>query len=126
MDGNYFTKFKTMTEERKTYASFDEYIDDCIAISFDRLNDGKTTSLVRTVKLGEEVGEFNEAMLVHNGFNQHKKLKEGIFGEGADIINCVIAALVAACPRSKPEEVVAELKSELYRKLARYKNRKVN
>jgi hypothetical protein len=107
----------------ETYTTFDEYFKDCVEISFKKVESGQANSWTRVCKLGEEFGEFCEAMLVHNGLSQHKNLKEGIFGEGADIINCVVAALVAACPRHKPEEIIEELKRELKRKLTKYGNR---
>jgi len=67
-------------------------------------------------KIMEELGEFSEAVLVEQGHMPRKVLNEDSFGEAADVINCVCAALVAVWPNMSETEIREKLESELSRK----------
>lgn len=73
------------------------------------------------LKLGEEVGEFNEAMLKELGFLQHKELKEGPLGEAADIIITTISILAVQYKDMPPDELITKLEIEIHRKFEKYK-----
>jgi hypothetical protein len=106
-----------------TFKTFDEYFIECIKMCRLKAAKDNSTPFTKIAKLGEEFGEFCEAVSVHNGFSQHKALKEGIFGEAADIINCVVACLVINMPKASDEEILTELKKELKRKLDKFSQR---
>jgi NTP pyrophosphatase (non-canonical NTP hydrolase) len=56
------------------------------------------------LKLFEEGGELAEAINYHEGFLQHKTMKEPLVAEIADVINVSLTILVKAYPeKSKPE-----------------------
>ena len=69
--------------------------------------------LARNSKIMEELGEFSEALLHKLGFLPHKKMKEPIEGEAADIIICVIDALAGAYPDKSETELVDMLELQL-------------
>jgi hypothetical protein len=66
-----------------------------------------------TIKLMEEVGELAEAVNHLEGYLPHKKMKESIEGEVADVINCVITVLVHAYPQKSHDEIYAMLEQQL-------------
>lgn len=61
------------------------------------------------LKLGSETGEFQEAVSMVLGFNQHKQDDDGPFGEAADVINTLLSAIVRLYPQMTSEEIIAEL-----------------
>lgn len=71
--------------------------------------------LASLAKLTEEVGETSEATLVELGF-MRKDLKEGITGEAADVIICLLDILARVRSYQSPEELLTELDAELHRK----------
>ena len=73
------------------------------------------------LKLGEECGEVNEAVLKDYGFLQHKQLKEDVFHEAADVINVLIGLLVTHYPNLTTEEIGFKLNEALTTKGAKYK-----
>lgn len=73
-----------------------------------------------SMKLSEECGEFNEAMLKELGYLQHKVSKEGTFGEAADVIIVVLSALAKHYPDLPPSTIVAQLYSKLCEKTGKY------
>ena len=75
----------------------------------------------RSTKLTEEVGEFAEALLHHEGYLPHKVMKEGIEGEAADIIICVIDVLVAAYPTLSDTEIVDLVNAQLHLKSEKWR-----
>jgi NTP pyrophosphatase (non-canonical NTP hydrolase) len=75
---------------------------------------------VLTLKLGEEFGEFCEAVLKETGHLRHKTLKEGSFGEAADIINVILGVLQKLHPQMNNEQVLAELAAHVDLKRQKY------
>jgi len=75
-----------------------------------------------TMKLSEEVGEFNEVMLHELGFLRHKDKdwKDTPIEEAADIINVLIGTLAVHYPNKTPEELSAELKIAMIKKGNKY------
>ena len=69
--------------------------------------------LYRQVKLSEETGELAEAVLHVEGFSPHKKMKEPIEGEVADVVICALDILMEAYP----EDSVEESKERLFKAL---------
>lgn len=67
------------------------------------------------LKLGEEVGEFQEAVLVEHGYLQHKELKEDTLHEAADII-CVLIGFLA---KHHPNLTSPQLTEMLYEAIAK-------
>lgn len=74
-----------------------------------------------TMKLSEECGEFSEAMLKELGFLQHKVVKEGTFGEAADVIIVVLSALAKHYPLLEPSTIVDQLSFSMREKTGKYK-----
>ena len=62
------------------------------------------------LKLGEELGEFQQAVLKDEGYLRHKELKEDMWGEAADIV-CVLIGYFA---RRYPECTGQQLTERLY------------
>lgn len=73
-------------------------------------------ALARNAKIMEEVGEFSEALLHKFGFLPHKKLKEPIEGEAADVIMCVIDTLASAYPELSSGELAEMLSAQIDKK----------
>ncbi len=75
-----------------------------------------------TIKLSEEVGEFSEIMLKEFGFLKHKtkEWKDTPAEEAADIINVLIATLVAHYPDKTPDEISNELLTAMIKKGDKY------
>lgn len=65
--------------------------------------------LARLGKVTEEVGEFAETVIHHEGFLDHKVVKETPFGECADVIICSIDTLASCYPELSSERVVEHL-----------------
>lgn len=74
------------------------------------------------MKLSEECGELNEAMLKDLGFLQHKGELEGPLGEAADVIIVAISAIAAHCPELPQSALVEQLRTALVEKTNKYKN----
>lgn len=77
---------------------------------------------VRLAKVMEEVGEFAEAIAYNQGFLPHKKLKEPVEGEAADVIITVIDTLVAAYPKLSEYQLCEMLLQQLDLKSDKWKN----
>jgi NTP pyrophosphatase (non-canonical NTP hydrolase) len=60
------------------------------------------------MKMGEEVGELAEALLVEQGVLPHKTLTEDSFGEAADVLICLVGVM-AEHHKDKPPTVVYHL-----------------
>lgn len=74
-------------------------------------------------KLAEEFGEFAEALLVEQGYLQHKRDRiEGTFGEAADVIIVLLGVLAKHHRTMRPEEIKAQLADALERKNQKYIN----
>jgi hypothetical protein len=65
------------------------------------------------LKAAEEMGELAEAVNHLQGFLPHKKMKEPIEGEVADVINCVITVLIKAYPNKSAHEIYDMLEQQL-------------
>jgi len=76
--------------------------------------------LALTVKLGEEVGEFDETVLKHTGYLRHKEVKEDPMHEAADIINVLIGCLTVLYPEKTPFELTEELYEAICEKGEKY------
>jgi NTP pyrophosphatase (non-canonical NTP hydrolase) len=72
--------------------------------------------LARNSKVMEEVGEFSEALLHKLGFLPHKKLKEPIEGEAADVIMTIIDTLAGAYPELSAGELTEMLSAQIDKK----------
>lgn len=76
------------------------------------------------MKLQEEVGELAEAALYETGYNQHKtKPDEDTFGEGADVILCVVDVLSRLHPSLTPRQVHDALGLALDKKYRKWETR---
>lgn len=89
---------------------------DCLALG--KLENATAHALV--IKLGEEFGEFCEAALKETGYLQHKTLKEDSFGEAADIINTLLAALQKLWPHMSDEVLLMYLADHVDAKRRKY------
>ena len=72
------------------------------------------------LKLGEELGEFQSNLLHTYGYLHQKEMDEDIFGEAADMINCIIGVLAKLYPYQTPEELTERLKLATYNKGNKY------
>jgi NTP pyrophosphatase (non-canonical NTP hydrolase) len=72
--------------------------------------------IARGLKLGEEFGEFSEALLHSQGLLPHKEMKEPLVGEAADVIICTLDALAGAHPDWAPEYLIDRLNEQLDKK----------
>lgn len=70
----------------------------------------------RNTKVMEEVGEFSEALLHKFGFLPHKKLKEPIEGEAADVILTILDTLAGAYPELSAGELTEMLSAQIDKK----------
>lgn len=68
----------------------------------------------------EEYGEFASGILIETGAIRHKNLKEPSFGEAADVLLCMIAALAKTNPNLSDEAIAAELARWVRIKQAKY------
>ena len=76
----------------------------------------KWSPLVRNAKIMEEVGEFSEALLFKLGHLPHKKMKEPIEGEAADVILCILDTLASVYPEMTHDELSEMLEKQLIKK----------
>ena len=74
------------------------------------------------LKLGEECGEVQEAILVNAGFCDHKELKEGVIEEVADVINVCMAILSAEYETVPLDELLGQLATAMEKKNQKYAN----
>lgn len=81
--------------------------------------DAESWALV--LKLGEEVGEFNEAVLKMLGYLKHKELKEDAIHEAADIVNVVFSALTVLYSELSVEELMEQFVQAFETKANKYK-----
>ena len=72
------------------------------------------------LKLGEESGEFQSNLLHTMGHLHQKEMAEDIFGEAADVINCVMGTLAKLYPFHTAEEIVELLREANYNKGTKY------
>jgi hypothetical protein len=72
------------------------------------------------LKATEELGEFGTAVLVETGAITHKSLKEPAFGEAADVLLCMTAALAKMYPNMPPRAIADELTRWVHIKQAKY------
>lgn len=77
-------------------------------------HDEGTKSWALALKLGEELGEFQEAVLKDYDYLKHKPVGEGVWGEVADIINVLIGFLAL----HYPEMTATQLTEKLYESVA--------
>lgn len=72
------------------------------------------------LKLGEEMGEFQQNLLHTYGHLHQKEMDEDIFGEAADVINTVIGVLGTLYPFQNSDELVERLQEAMYNKGTKY------
>jgi len=72
------------------------------------------------LKLGEECGEVQEAILKANGFLDHKELNEGVVEEVADVINVLMALLTAHYPDLTIYHIATKLDNAMKQKNQKY------
>lgn len=65
------------------------------------------------LKLMEEVGEFAETINHHLGYLPHKRMKEPVIGEAADVIQNVIAILARIYPDKSGSDISLMLQQYL-------------
>lgn len=70
----------------------------------------------RLAKLTEEVGELAEATIHHHGCSPHKKMKEPIEGEVADVVICAIDILSQSYPELSINDLMVVLAAQLQMK----------
>jgi len=76
------------------------------------------------MKLMEEVGELSEAALFEQGYNQHKPAPvEDSFGEGADVILCVVDIVSRLHPEMSTGEVYGRIQQALRNKYNKWERR---
>jgi NTP pyrophosphatase (non-canonical NTP hydrolase) len=74
------------------------------------------------MKLAEECGEVNTAVLKSMGYLQHKTLDEDVMHEVADVINVCIGLLTQHYLKMDEETILNELNKALCRKGQKYKD----
>jgi hypothetical protein len=89
-------------------------------IELSRSRDNNMPVLGRGLKLGEEYGEFTEALLHSQGLLPHKVMSEPLIGEAADVIICVLDALSGVHGDWTPELLVDQLVNQLNVKSAKW------
>ena len=72
------------------------------------------------LKLGEEVGEVQMALLHTNGFLRHKTLDEDVMHEVADVLNVCIGLLTQHYPDLNEAEILSRLNDALFKKGQKY------
>ncbi len=72
------------------------------------------------LKLAEECGEVNEALLRDLGFLRHKEAKEGVINEVADVFNVCLGLLAVHYPNSTPTEICVALEHAMHQKGQKY------
>jgi phosphoribosyl-ATP pyrophosphohydrolase len=72
------------------------------------------------LKLGEEAGEVQTALLYANGFLRHKTLDEDVMHEVADVFNVCLGLLTQHYPDLTPEEILSQFNTALYVKGKKY------
>ena len=77
------------------------------------------------MKITEENGELQEALLKELGFLQHKVLKESPMYEAADVIICVIGVLAKLYTTRgfTADQIMNQLRGALDHKMHKYKER---
>lgn len=65
------------------------------------------------LKIGEEGGELLEAINHSLGMLPHKKMKEPLMGEVADVVQCAIAIASKAYPKLTMAELLAQIEEQL-------------
>jgi len=68
------------------------------------------------MKLAEECGEVNTAVLIENGFMRHKTLDEDVLHEVADVINVCIGLLTQHYPDTNTATLLRKLNEALIKK----------
>ena len=72
------------------------------------------------LKLGEECGEVQAAILKGQGFLHHKVLDEDVVHEISDVMNVCCAILTAHYPDLTPTEISTELAKAMQYKAQKY------
>ena len=72
------------------------------------------------LKLGEECGEVQTAILKDNGFLEHKVLDEDVMHEIADVMNVCCSILTATYPQLSPTELLSQLSQAMEKKADKY------
>lgn len=75
------------------------------------------------LKLGEETGELCEAVNHHLGMLPHKKMKEPLEGEVADVILCALTILTKAYPNLSTDGLNKKIQEQLDIKLKKWINK---
>ncbi len=70
-------------------------------------------TLGRALKVGEEYGEFAEAVLYKLGYLKHKVMKEPPEGEAADLYITVLDTLADIYKKETPAQVLERLNTQL-------------
>jgi len=78
--------------------------------------------MVMLAKVSEETGELSEATSVHAGYLPHKKMKEPLVGEVADVINTAIGVLVKAHPELNGGQIYDLLLESLNKKTDKWES----
>lgn len=65
------------------------------------------------LKIGEESGELLEAVNHHLGMLPHKKMKEPLMGEVADVIQNAIAIAAKAYPKLTLTELITDIEYQM-------------
>jgi len=72
------------------------------------------------LKLGEECGEVQTAILKANGFLHHKTLDEDVLHEIADVMNVCCSILTATYPNLQPIDIIDLLAEAMEKKGRKY------
>ena len=72
------------------------------------------------LKLGEECGEVQTALLHKHGFLKHKTLDEDVMHEIADVMNVCVAIMTAHYPEHTPDELYEGLVDAMIKKGRKY------
>jgi len=72
------------------------------------------------LKLGEECGEVQTAILKANGFLEHKTLDEDVMHEIADVMNVCCSILTASYPQLPPGTLLYHLSQAMEKKANKY------
>ena len=76
--------------------------------------------LAKPIKLGEEFGEFCEAVLLQNELIRFKETIGTPIEEGADIILMVLDVLATCYPNHSPDRLIADLGDMMGHKIVKW------
>lgn len=89
-------------------------------VSLTRADANALPPLGKTTKLGEEFGEFCEAVLLHEKLIRFKETIGTPIEEGADIILMVLDVLATCYPNHTPERLIADLEDMMGHKIVKW------